>query len=201
MKARKLALLVLALAACQSTVNGVRDPESHEGKFSEPTALLAEQIERQLADIPYLHGRQVMDACVALVRIGPVAIPQLIEAAKDGEPAKRSFAMNVLGALGDRRVLPTLREGLADADSGVRYEAARSCLRLGDWAAGMPVLIAGLADPSEFARTLCHDALRRQTGMDYGYSPKDSEVERAEATSRWRDWWSRHSKATLALRS
>ncbi|HKE02125.1 MAG TPA: HEAT repeat domain-containing protein [Planctomycetota bacterium] len=203
----KLPLLLvgasLLLAACQTTVNGrpVEPPVDKDRDFPSPSPVIAEQIDRHLSDVPYLRGRQIVDACAALVRIGPPAIPKLLEATKSEDPTRRAFALNVLGAIGDRRALPTLRAGLRDLDAPVRYEAARSCVRLGDWLAGMPVLIAGLGDDSEYARTLCNEALRRHTGLDFGYLPRAEASDREGAAQKWRDWWAKHEKATLALQS
>lgn len=191
------------LASCQTTVNGRNVPASdasEAGELPEPSPLVAEQIDTVIRDVPFLRGRQIVGASAEIVRIGPPAIRKLLDAVADPDPTRRSFALNVLGALGDRRVLPAMREALNDSDAGVRYEAARSSARLGDWA-GFPVLIAGLRDASEYARTLCHDSLQRQTKLDFGFRPRDAEADREKAVERWLEWWRNHSRATLAARS
>lgn len=194
--------LAIALIGCETTVNGRRTPpkdSTHEDTIG-VSPFVAERIDRTIRDVPYLQGRQVVEASAEMVKIGPSAIPKLLEAVSDPEASRRVFAINVLGALGNRTVLATIHARLEDGDPSVRYEAARACARLGDWI-GMPVLIAGLRDSSEYARTLCHDALRRHTHMDFGYLPKDAETEREKAAEKWQEWWASHSKATLAARS
>ncbi len=192
------ALLALPIAGCQTTIDGRSVEDKEESVYPSASAFTRVQIERTIHDVPYLQGRAVIDACAFLARIGPAAIPQLAQALSDPEPARRSFALNALGAIGDRRALEQIRTGLTDADRAVRYEAARSCVRLGDWT-GMPVLVEGLADDSAFYRGLCFDALQRETNLDFGFRALGAEEERAVSVTRWRDWWQRHETATVAL--
>jgi HEAT repeat protein len=196
-----LSSLLLHAAGCQTTVNGRPAPSTSDAEFEELSPFVVEQIEQTLRDMPYLRGKQVVDACAEIAKIGPSAIPSLRDAASDDESMRRVFVMNVLGAIGDRRALPTLQAGLRDSDPPVRYEAARACVRLGDWANGMPVLIEGLDDKSIYARGLCNDTLRRYTNLDFGYEPRGADDKRREATAKWRAWWGKHSKATLDMRS
>jgi hypothetical protein len=193
--------LVLVAAACQTTVNGRPAPTTTAGEFEEPSPFVVEQIDQTLRDMPYLRGKQVVDACSEIAKIGPSAIPKLREAARDDDSMRRVFVMNVLGAIGDRRALPTLQRGLTDSDKGVRYEAARACVRLGDWESGMPILIEGLNDTSIYARGLCNDTLKRSTNLDFGFEPKGNDEKRRDASDKWRAWWEKHGKATLDMRS
>ncbi|MBI3817659.1 MAG: HEAT repeat domain-containing protein [Planctomycetes bacterium] len=192
--------LPVIFCACQTEVNGRRLRSVDDGDFPKASVFAEEEINKKLDEIPYLHGKQVVDACASIVRIGPAAIPKLEKAAADDAPTRRSFVMNVLGAIGDRRTLPTLQKALRDPDLTVRLEAARSCARLGDWASGMPTLIAGLKDESLFVRGLCFDALRKQTNLDFGFQPRGAEAERAAACAKWESWWAGQSKATLEMR-
>ncbi|MFN0205900.1 MAG: HEAT repeat domain-containing protein [Planctomycetota bacterium] len=188
------------LAACQTTVNGRSIERPSDDEFPNMSPFVEEQIIKRIDEIPYLRGRQVVDACAAIAKIGPGAIPKLQKAANDSDPMRRTFVMNVLGAIGDRRALKTLHDALNDSESSVRYEAARSCTKMGDWPAGIPVLIAGLSDSSQYSRTLCHDSLRRNTNLDFGYNPKGSDVERNAAAIQWQNWWKSHEPATIELR-
>jgi HEAT repeat protein len=186
-------------AACQTTVNGRIVASQKDEPFPQMSPFVEEQIAKKLDEIPFLRGRQVVDACSSIAQVGPAAIPKLQIAAKDNDSMRRTFVMNVLGAIGDRRALPTLYDALDDREPAVRYEAARSCVRMGDWDSGMPVLIAGLSDSSLYSRTLCHDALRKHTNVDLGFNPKGPDAERKAAAEKWAQWWSGHQKATLSI--
>jgi hypothetical protein len=196
-----LLLAVLGLAACETTVNGKPVKKRSENEYETVSPFVVENIQQKLKDVPYLRGREVIEACSEITKIGPGAIPILQESAGDPDPMRRLFVMNVLGGIGDRRALELIHGGLADHDPSVRYEAARSCVRLGDWPMGMPVLIKGLTDESLYARSLCHETLKKQTRLDFGYNPRGANAERDQAAGRWRAWWERHSKATVAMRS
>jgi hypothetical protein len=192
--------LGLAAAGCETTVNGRPLPKKSSGEFEELSPFTAEDIQQKIKDVPYLRGQQVVDASAEIAKIGPAAIPLLQEASSDRDEMRRVFAMNVMGSIGDRRALPALRQGTKDSVGSVRYEAARACMRLGDWATGTPILIDGLTDESLYCRALCNDALRRQTQLDFGFHPKGDEADRKKAVGRWREWWDRHEKATLDKR-
>lgn len=193
--------LLLAATACQTTINGRPAPRTSHDEFGELSPFAEEQIDQALKDVPYLRGKQVMDACADIARIGPGAIPRLRAAARDEDSMRRVFVMNVLGAIGDRRALPVLQAALQDSVPAVRYEAARSCMRMGDWLHGIPVLIGGLRDESLYVRGLCNDTLKRQTNLDFGFEPRDDEAKRLDAVAKWEDWWSKHSKSTVDMRS
>jgi HEAT repeat protein len=201
---RFLAALPLILGiwclGCQTTVNGRPVTPRGSGEFEELSPFVKEDIEQKLKNVPYLRGQQVVEASSEIVKAGPGAIPLLQDAAADDDEMRRSFAMNVMGSIGDRRALPTLRRGTQDSVPAVRYEAARACAHLGDWTSGMPVLIGGLDDQSVYFRALCNEALRRQTKLDFGFQAKGDPDDRKKAASRWRDWWDRHERATLGLR-
>lgn len=193
--------LALALGACETTINGRPAPTRGDGQYESVSPFVVEQIEETLRDVPYMRGQQVLDACAQVARVGPGAIPKLDEAAADDDPMRRVFVMNVLGAIGDRRALEVLRRGTADANPHVRCEAARSCVRLGDWESGFPVLIDGLNQPSVYIRTLCNDALRKTTNLDFAFDPKGSDGDRAAAVARWKKWWGNHHEASLTSRN
>jgi HEAT repeat protein len=70
-------------------------------------------------------------AAEALGRIGPPAIPGLVERLEATDPELRQAAAVVLGVIGDRRALPALVARLADADPNVRAIAADALGRIG----------------------------------------------------------------------
>jgi hypothetical protein len=55
-------------------------------------------------------------------------------------------------------------------------------------------LINGLESDRRHVRYLCHEALRSQTGHDFGYDHRiENPVERSKAIEQWRDWWAEQS--------
>jgi len=62
----------------------------------------------------------------------PLAFDALVAQARSREPAVRQAAMQALGALGDRRAVAILREGLKDQFGLVRGQSAGALYRLGD---------------------------------------------------------------------
>jgi HEAT repeat protein len=69
----------------------------------------------------------------------PLAFNALVTQARANEPAVRQAAMQALGALGDRRAVAVLREGLKDQFGLVRGQAAGALYRLGD-DSGVPLI-------------------------------------------------------------
>ena len=73
------------------------------------------------------------------------ALPHIVRAMDDPEPAVRFEAARAAAALGDVSVIPQLRKLLADADADVRCSAVRAGSSLGD----ASFVLAGLADADE----------------------------------------------------
>jgi HEAT repeat protein len=69
----------------------------------------------------------------------PLAFDALVAQARNREPAIRQAAMQALGALGDRRAVAVLREGLQDPFGLVQGQAAGALYRLGD-DSGLPLI-------------------------------------------------------------
>jgi HEAT repeat protein len=77
---------------------------------------------------PYLN-RVAADA---LIRIGPAAVPGLIEALKQaGESRVRSSAARALALIGDKSAIPALFYALSDESALVQYWAEEGLERMG----------------------------------------------------------------------
>jgi HEAT repeat protein len=90
-------------------------------------------------------------AADALGRIGPSAIPQLIELLKSPEPDVRLIAAQVLARMGSdaKDAVPHLIPLLKDRDERIRKAAARTLGRIGpDAAAAVPELMQALLEES-----------------------------------------------------
>jgi hypothetical protein len=88
-------------------------------------------------------------AAEALGRIGPPAIPQLIELLKSPNPDVRLIAAQVLARMGSdaKEAVPTLIPLLKDPDERVRKAATRTLGRIGpDAAAAVPELMQALVE-------------------------------------------------------
>ena len=55
--------------------------------------------------------------------------------------------------------------------------------------AAIPALLDRLTDPDPVVRLSAHEALKRRTGQDFGYTPWGEINDRAAAVTRWRQWW------------
>jgi HEAT repeat protein len=90
-------------------------------------------------------------AADALGRIGPAAVPSLIEALHSQDPAARLKAIEVLGRMGSdaHDAVQELIKLLDDADPAVRKAAARTLGLIGPAAnAAVPALMRKLLQPS-----------------------------------------------------
>lgn len=67
----------------------------------------------------------------SLVRIGPAAVPALIEALSAPDAFVRWHAARALADIGDQRAIDPLLHALEDPDATVRWEAARGIVRTG----------------------------------------------------------------------
>jgi HEAT repeat protein len=72
-----------------------------------------------------------VEGLAELVKIGPTAVPVLVEALQRESPAARAFAAQVLAILADGRARPALQEALSDATPQVRAYAAYGLSMLG----------------------------------------------------------------------
>ena len=119
-----------------------------------------------------------MDLIFALAHINDIlAVPFLIQHAKDPEPDIRAAIMLALGKLRDARVIPSLLLGIQDSDEITRANAAYS---LGMYYSPEVVdaLIKALADPAQRVREAALESLSTMTGVNYGNDQK-----------KWQTWW------------
>ncbi len=77
--------------------------------------------------------------CSALVRLGPAAVPALIESSTSSSPWMRWHCIRALGNMRDLRALPVLVRALADTDHAVAWMAAKGLVTFGRRCVG-PVL-------------------------------------------------------------
>jgi hypothetical protein len=182
MRTLVLSSLVLGLCGC-----GTTRPTS---EFSEPNTILKDEVDRRINQIPFQHRDELLNSMVWLVGVGESAVPQLIVALDHTDPKVRSSAVWCVGRIGDRRVIPYLKQhNQREHDPIVRLESSRTLLWLGDYTQ-VPVLIEGLESDRTHVRYLCHEALRADTGRDFGYDHRvENTSERQAAVSRWREWW------------
>ena len=94
------------------------------------------------------------DASEALARLGPVAVPGLIDVLRDGKPAVRVAALEILARIEPKTVLPIgeIVRCLDDRAYEVRVAAAlalASADRLSEASAAVPLLMAALDDVVE----------------------------------------------------
>lgn len=168
------------LAACVSVE---KDPIARPGS----DIVLKLEVERRVAEIPYMHGVELVANLERLADIGEPAVPYLLDALESDNRLARASACWVLGVMGDRRNIAPVRDMLDDRDDVVRYQAAASLVELGD-STGFPVLVNGLGAPDIQTRYKCFEALRDATGQDFGYEHDGAPTLRREAVSRWENW-------------
>lgn len=180
-----LALAVL-LGACAST-------SSHDSAASpewlRPSPLLHQQIEDQVSRLPWTHGVERVQQIQWFADVGEPAYGRLLELCVDERPDVAASAVAALGATHDSRLVTPMRalRWPESDDRALRFEKARTFVRLGDWS-DIGVLIAGLEDDSAWARAWCSQALREATAQDFGYDPRGDAGARAEAVAKWKVW-------------
>lgn len=81
-----------------------------------------------------LHGADELQSnqiFMALVNLGRVAVPALIEASQSNSAWMRWHSVRALGAIRDDRALPVLVRALSDSDHGVAWMAAKGLAPFG----------------------------------------------------------------------
>ncbi len=96
------------------------------GRVGDPAAAPALLSALRGADEQF--GSQIFSA---LVQLGHVAIPTLIETSASGSAWMRWHCMRALGEIRDRRALPVLVNALSDSDHSVAWMGAKSLVRFG----------------------------------------------------------------------
>jgi HEAT repeat protein len=94
----------------------------------------------------------------ALGASGAPAVPALMDALAERQPALRLAACQALGDIGDPQAVPALIRMLGDSDAGVRFAACRALGAIGDPRA-VPALAQRLNDPNSDVRIAACKAL------------------------------------------
>lgn len=119
---------------------------------------------RPLMEVFRAKGPSIGVAAEALGALGPIAepaVPMLIEASRDEEPAVRRQAIHALGLIGPQvqGVELALQAAMADIDYYVRSETSEALARIGQ--REVPDLIKAMGSPNCLIRSSAADALRR----------------------------------------
>lgn len=121
-KLGEVSVLPILVDALEDEVEIVRKSAAVAlGELGDETAVPA--LVDALAD-PFYSVRY--PAMNALAAIGEPAVESLLEAARSGEEAGRSYALEALGEIGDARAVDALIAALTDPDWSVRASAARA---------------------------------------------------------------------------
>lgn len=184
------ATLLLFLQACSTT------KQSSESPFLQPNSLMAGEITRRVEQIPYQHRDELLQNLMWLAQTGEQTIPAVIDGLRNDSPKVRSSCAWVLGRIHDRRTIPNLQSAMKDSEAGVRLEAARSLVLMGDLAQSQ-ILIEGLDSEKKEVRYMCHETLKTATGHDFGYDHlNQNDGEMKLSVLRWRQWWGEYSGDT-----
>lgn len=100
-----------------------------------------EEIAQWIAALGSKDGMERQRARLALVEMGKVAVPYLIEALKEVHHQVRWEAAKALGSLNDPDAAPALVEALMDESSEIRWLAAEALIALREPAV-VPLLLA-----------------------------------------------------------
>lgn len=183
-------LLWFAFAAFGGLYGCGTTSHATNNEFAQPNSLMAKEIDSRVEQIPYQHREELYNNLLWLAQRGEQAIPSLLKGLASNEPKVRSSTAWVLGRIGDRRTIGNLQQLVNDQHETVRLEVARSLVEMGD-VKQAPTLIAALDSEKVQVRAMCHDALKRATGKDFGYDHlTDNMEQRKVAVLRWRQWWS-----------
>jgi HEAT repeat protein len=187
-----LVLALLLLGACASDARDVRDGDiDRSSPWIQATPLLAQQIQDEVARLPYTHGFDRLEQIRWFASIGEPAYKSLLDLAQDPRDDVAAASLAALGATLDSRLVPHI-QGLGWSEERLAgdlgLERARTLVRLGDWSE-MPVLVRGLRDERLFTRSLCLDALEEATHETHGFDPRSDPKEREKAVARWEQWW------------
>lgn len=181
----------LALSACITTSNAPAVPKitPTDSPWLEASPVLKMQIQDQAERLPWTHGVERVEAVSWFAQVGEPAYPILLEMCSDPRPEVAGCAFAALGATGDQRLVPYLlevevKEGQSES---LRYERARTLVRLGDWST-IGTLIDGLRQQDVLTRALCDQALFQATGERFGFDPRGTDAERDAAIQRWDAW-------------
>lgn len=181
-------VLLSVLGGCATS-----NPQPVRDSFDEPNALIGEEIEQRVKQIPFQHRDELLQNLTWLSQAGEQVLPAMVRALQHENPKVRSSAAWVMGQVRDRRVIPYLQAAAKEEHDVVRLECARTLVLLGDLA-WSPQLIEGLDSDRREVRYLCHEVLKTATGRDFGFDHLSENLDqRRMAVFGWRQWWSDYS--------
>jgi hypothetical protein len=194
-----LGFILGALASSCAWGGGGREKDvvsgTAAGDWIDPSPILRAQIDDEAARLPWTHGFERLEQIRWFASVGEPAYSTLLQLAVDGRDDVAAAALASLGATGDRRLVPSIRD-LAWEPSRLQgdlgFERARTLLRLGDWST-LPTLIGGLSDERLYTRALCFQSLKESTRETHGFDPRAEIADREAAIARWTAWWGERS--------
>jgi hypothetical protein len=140
---------------------------------------MGSQAEGALPELILLLGdanveRIIVALSGALAKVGPAAVPPLIEVAKGNDPKRQKFALFALRTVGPvtPEVVPAIAASLTSPSPEVRRVAAIQLHELGPAAsAAVPALVAATRDEDRQSRDSAREALSRIAPDAFGGDP------------------------------
>ena len=137
-----------------------------------------------------------------ILKIGPPALPALLDLLEDEDLSVRETSLDVLAYLQNeldkekqKEIIPYLKKKFDDFDSGVRVVAAATAVNLGE-KSGIPVLIDclryeeyGILWSDESVSGYSNMVLKYRTDQDFGYDESLPPEEKESAIQKWTQWW------------
>ncbi|MEM1449796.1 MAG: hypothetical protein AAF957_02260 [Planctomycetota bacterium] len=193
----------LSVATACSSTKGSASSNAEYGVWTEPTADLARQIEQRAMRVSVIASpSEFVELSDWFQTIGEPAYPRLLEMVEIGDMRQRSFALSVISALRDRRLVAPLKAVMPEKALEIqthRYEYARALATMGDYEM-LPALIDGLQDDDHFLRALANQTLREVTNNDVPYEATAPREERQIAVEAWKSWYQTQQEDALLQR-
>jgi HEAT repeat protein len=127
--------------AVPSVVLYLRDPDRYI-RYGAASTLgrLGWQPENDAERASLLIAQQDWDS---VRRLGPAAVPHLLQIFRDNDPATRETIASILGQIGDRQAQTLCQAALRDRDPHVRWKAVLSSMNCGLATHDLPIMVAG----------------------------------------------------------
>ena len=122
------------------------------GRLGAPDAGVARELVRLVSETGDDDAPGFADALARLGSVRDEALPELVRALRDGEPAERASAARTLGLVQAREAVPALAGALRDDEAGVRAQAALALARVGEKGDALPALRVALRDADPWVR-------------------------------------------------
>lgn len=185
---------MITLSACQTTYikNGQEVSESEildpESASSDKPLVHEKRIESVINSVGYDRGPVLLRDLQWLAEQKTLAVPQVVAALERADARTKANLLYVLGFTRTPESTAALAAHLGSEVAVVRYEAAAGLLQHGDTTA-VPVLVDFLENDDKRLRYKAIEALRGNTGRDFGYRFSAPEELRNVSVNRWRGWW------------